>query len=260
MENIPRYNLTGEKTEIKISADYVFSCNMHSHTYYELLLYEPFNGNAFINGTSNAVKSPTVVLITPSDLHKTTIDWKDERKTAKFIKIQFEAYCVTSVSLPQSAEIYPVNEENRFVYHLFNEIYNQKDDIPYCKQLLNTLVFSLTAKNKNKSAVTPQKKHILIARAVQIIDSSFRSPISLESVAAELYVTTRYLSKIFSEQMNMGFKEYLIEKRLSYAASLLRESDASITDVCFASGFGDLSHFIRSFKAKFGITPGKYNL
>ena len=51
---------------------------------------------------------------------------------------------------------------------------------------------------------------------------------------------------------------WLIRERLAYAAQRLAEDELSVTEVCLASGFGDLSHFIRSFRRRYAESPKQY--
>jgi len=60
------------------------------------------------------------------------------------------------------------------------------------------------------------------------------------------------------ECFGCGFAALLNQMRLKTAASLLRNSSHSVQEVCYASGFGDLSHFHRTFRRHIGTTPLQY--
>ena len=51
---------------------------------------------------------------------------------------------------------------------------------------------------------------------------------------------------------------YVNELRLCYAANLLRSSNLSVADICYESGFGNLSWFYSEFENKFGTSPKVY--
>lgn len=53
--------------------------------------------------------------------------------------------------------------------------------------------------------------------------------------------------------------EFLMHYRLNVAAKMLKEGNKNISEVAYAVGFSTLSHFSRSFKKQFGISPSKYN-
>jgi pimeloyl-ACP methyl ester carboxylesterase/AraC-like DNA-binding protein len=53
---------------------------------------------------------------------------------------------------------------------------------------------------------------------------------------------------------------WLKDKRLEYARELLLESNLNVNEICFESGFINSSHFIRSFKVKYNLSPNKFKL
>jgi AraC-like DNA-binding protein len=74
------------------------------------------------------------------------------------------------------------------------------------------------------------------------------------AIGAALGISARYVQKVLARR-RMTVSAYLMEQRLAVAANRLREDPAAqITDVAFDAGFNDLSHFCRSFKARFGCS------
>ena len=69
---------------------------------------------------------------------------------------------------------------------------------------------------------------------------------------------SQYLSSIFKQNIGIGFCEYLSDIRLRYATTLLTEKQNNITEICEACGYKNISHFIRSFKKKYGTSPSRY--
>ena len=58
--------------------------------------------------------------------------------------------------------------------------------------------------------------------------------------------------------MGVGFIAYLNDFRLEIAAQMLLAADTNIMDIASACGFDNLSYFNRSFKKKYGVTPGRF--
>ena len=56
----------------------------------------------------------------------------------------------------------------------------------------------------------------------------------------------------------MSFKHYLMELRMEYAKNLLTLSDKSILEISEMAGYASVSHFIRIFREKNGISPLKF--
>ena len=90
------------------------------------------------------------------------------------------------------------------------------------------------------------------------IDNNFEKNIRLSDLASQLFVTEQYLSKVFKEQTGIGVSEYLIKQRLFKVRQLLLETEDSITDIAFATGFSNINSFNRIFKKYQGLTPSHF--
>lgn len=78
--------------------------------------------------------------------------------------------------------------------------------------------------------------------------------LSLEKAASQIYVSRHYYSRIFQKNVGIGFKEYIMRKRIEKAKSLLKNGH-SVTDVCYEIGYNDLTHFSKIFKRIVGVNP-----
>ena len=67
-----------------------------------------------------------------------------------------------------------------------------------------------------------------------------------------------YMSHKFSHMFGTSFSDYCNALRLEDARRMLSLGTDSVTDIALASGFGDVSYFIRLFKARYGSSPLKY--
>ena len=86
----------------------------------------------------------------------------------------------------------------------------------------------------------------------------FRKEVSLNKAAAIAGMTPNAFCKYFKRITRKTFMETVIEYRINYATQQLIQSDKSISDICFESGFGDISHFYKMFKAKMQVSPLHY--
>lgn len=81
-----------------------------------------------------------------------------------------------------------------------------------------------------------------------------------EMIADALDVNRRRVQRIFSE-MGCTPRSYIQERRLTMAAEMLKRPEfacQSITEIAFAVGFGDLSHFVRSFRSRWDASPREF--
>ncbi|MCI0351924.1 MAG: AraC family transcriptional regulator [Acidobacteriales bacterium] len=97
-----------------------------------------------------------------------------------------------------------------------------------------------------------------IDAARDLLDGQFNRQHTLASLARNAGMSTFHFARIFSELTGNPPHRYLLERRLDRAAWHLRQG-ASVTETCFAVGFQNLSHFIRSFERRFGFTPAAYS-
>lgn len=90
-----------------------------------------------------------------------------------------------------------------------------------------------------------------------IMESNFTSHLSLKEFARMCSRSLTTFKEEFREIYQRSPGNWLREKRLDYASYLLRTTQMSIDEVCIDCGFENRSHFIRVFKSKFGVTPGR---
>ena len=68
----------------------------------------------------------------------------------------------------------------------------------------------------------------------------------------EMNLSENYFCDLFHKVMGQKYNRYLNDLKLKYAYNLVVSSDASVTDICFASGFESLSHFQKEFRTRYG--------
>lgn len=81
--------------------------------------------------------------------------------------------------------------------------------------------------------------------------------LSVQAVARQQALTPRYVHMIF-EGEGSTFSAFVLQQRLMLARSMLvgrRYAGSTVSEIAFAAGFGDISHFNRSFRRRFGATP-----
>lgn len=92
----------------------------------------------------------------------------------------------------------------------------------------------------------------------EIMEANFRYNLSLENYAELCHRSLSSFKRDFQKKFNESPGSWLLKKRLDYAAVLLRNNGMNISQIMFESGFENLSHFSKSFKDKFGISPVKF--
>jgi AraC-like DNA-binding protein len=105
------------------------------------------------------------------------------------------------------------------------------------------------------------RRGVMAARLQAILSEvarHFSDPnFELDNVAGALGLSRRYVQQLL-EETGQSFTEHLLERRLERAFAMLtdpRSLHLPIIDIAFAAGFGDVSHFNRMFRRRFGDTP-----
>lgn len=96
-----------------------------------------------------------------------------------------------------------------------------------------------------------------VLAALREIEENYRTA-DLTHLAAELHVSLPYLSAAVHRTTGRTFKDLLLEKRLSKAAQLLRETRLTTQDIILAVGYENTSYFYRVFRSRYGVTPRDY--
>jgi len=99
-----------------------------------------------------------------------------------------------------------------------------------------------------------------LAAAIRFIKSNLRNKIDLSRLANQACMSRASFFKKFKETMGVSPAQYILKERIKLACHHLSTSDMSVTEVCFACGFENLSHFVTTFKSEEGMTPGSWRL
>lgn len=105
------------------------------------------------------------------------------------------------------------------------------------------------------------KQHILskdiesFKPVFKYIDENYTKKISLTSAAKALGFNYYNLSRLFSRYLNISFTEYVNNKRLLLAYTLICNSNKTILEIMYATGYTSERTFYRCFKDYFNMTP-----
>ena len=93
---------------------------------------------------------------------------------------------------------------------------------------------------------------------VSYINDHYMEKLSLDEIAAAGNVGKTLCAKIFRKFTAKTPGDYLIHYRITRSMNLLTDSELSITEIAYATGFNSASHFTKTFKAMIGCTPNQY--
>lgn len=102
------------------------------------------------------------------------------------------------------------------------------------------------------------RHHGRIANVLRLLETHLAEPHSLVKLARFACLSPYHFLRTFRDVTGVTPHQWLLRTRLRAAAQRLSASDERVTDIAFDVGFEDLSNFVRSFRAEFGVSPRAY--
>lgn len=104
------------------------------------------------------------------------------------------------------------------------------------------------------NVVDSLKMHKILAYALQ----HYKSDISIIAAAKIAHLSESAFCRYFKSRTQKSFISFIIEMRVNEACRLLRETDMSVVEICYESGFNNLSNFNRQFRLLLKRAPLEY--
>lgn len=134
----------------------------------------------------------------------------------------------------------------------------------YCRAKLNEIMAvslcEALAERDGVSKTSNDEDRRLAREAQIIIDGRYAEPLTLQTMANELYVGKTRLCTVFKKEFGCCVAEYLRDKRLAKAKHLLETTGDSISDIARAVGYPRQSSFTEAFRRECGITPSQWRM
>ena len=231
----------------------------HWHDFYEFQWSTKGKFIHSMNDTETLLSEGNLVLCTTADLHSLNVSLGE----IELVVMHFDESYLT----PTSKKIINALKNRQFSFdektvRIINDIFdvlfdlqdgkfaNKKENIK--NRIETILLYCVEADNNEKNKISG------FMESIGYIDNNFRENISLENAAKIAGLSRGGFSAAFHKQMGVTFQEYLINKRIKWAATLLKTTDLNVTQIAFNSGFRSHSHFSHTFKANKGVSPAVY--
>ncbi|MBO5883146.1 MAG: helix-turn-helix domain-containing protein [Clostridia bacterium] len=245
---------------------------IHSHAGYEVFFI--LNGNLDVyteEGTDSY--SRKVVIIPPGFNHYTlsndnkcyvllfSISPIQNRSDEQFRKI--------SKSTLGNILVMPISSNVEFYVRRLSEAFGSGEsyDKEYIEPLL-TLAFheifksvytgeSVSAEqNETRSKKASHSRYVSLIEAY--VQKNYAERINLSTLAGELYLSTKQVSRIIKKEYDCTFSELINRKRMSAACMLLKNTDMKISDIIKQLNYTSENYFYVLFKKYYGVSPRNY--
>jgi AraC-like DNA-binding protein/quercetin dioxygenase-like cupin family protein len=249
-----------------------FDFPVHYHPEYEMNLVLNSTGKRIIGDSIKTYNSPDLVLIGPNTPHA----WTGCENGVQVITIQFQSDFLGEKFLSRKLSM-PVREmlERSKMGILFSpetttaltERILKLSEMRGFDSLLELLsiLYDLSISRNQMTLSTlsyvgqfDTSKSRRIKMVNEYLYKNLQNPIRINEVANLINMSPSAFSHFFKKRTQRSFTDYLTDLRIGYAARLLIESEKNISEICYESGFNNISNFNRSFKGQKGCTPSEF--
>lgn len=248
----------------------------HWHSYFEITCVLEGKGNYFVNGQEYTMEKDDVIIFNNVEPHGWNLIGGDLKLLVMIFSPEFVA---EKISVFDARYLKPFvergsNFKNRIgredeisaeiragIQEIYKEWNERKEGYPLMikANVLRILTMLIrTYQDESKSGeMLKEKKNAMkrLEQAFDYIDAHYCEKITLEDVAASVYMSANYFSSYFRKVTNISFSDYVTRMRINHARELLREGKGNVTDIAMECGFNNISNFYRLYKKHVGKTP-----
>ncbi len=250
---------------------------MHGHGYYELFLTLNDGVLHYINGKEQILRKNMLVFIRPQDAHYFAPFDKIE---PRYISLAFRMEIVEAflgylgargeglrcrLSDPLMPPVCVLNERERtrvtMGLNRFNVI--KPKEIEKMKLSLRFFlaeIFSLFAEKILPETEQEDEAPFWLENTCEKMCQHENFAEGLSRMVEISGKTREHLARSMQKYKNITASAFINNLRLEYVANMLVNSDLSIVDLCYESGFASLDYFGKQFKKKYGIAPSKFRI
>lgn len=227
--------------------------SMHWHDFWECDLIISGAGKTCFNGVEYPIKAGCVTFAKISDFHEYAPEG-----ICQLYSIQVSKTCCDFLDVVGngiSGVVFLSKNVLSDVVSLCRLMERaQKNGYPesYMLQLLQCMIALV---NSQRQTGGNHGNMALIHKILTYVDGNFTGNPAAWEVADQFHMSPNYFSSYFASEVGKPYKTYLRELRLGYARKLLFSTDLSVTEICDKCGYHDFSHFLREYKAEYGISP-----
>ncbi len=256
-----------------------FDYPIHYHSDYELTLILNSSGNRIVGDSVEKYSLNDLVLIGPEIYHR----WDDDdvppekRNNAHVITIQFskDLFDQTLFLKESFSSIKNLLKDShrglKFVGETFSIVAEKMKNLTVVEKFESAMEF---LKILNTLSISKDKKYLASDGLISIredvkgdrvnkmytyILTHFNdSNLRITELAHESNMSTSAFGHFFKKSTNKSFTQFVVDMRLGYASKLLLNSNNSISEIAYKSGFNNIANFNRLFKKNKFITPKQY--
>ncbi|TBL70726.1 response regulator [Paenibacillus thalictri] len=99
---------------------------------------------------------------------------------------------------------------------------------------------------------------LVVEQVKQYVGKHFHSDLTINDIAAHIYLTSTYVCLLFKQETGETINEYVTKVRMEKAIGMLADLKYKLYDISSAVGYSDSSYFSKIFKKHTGLTPSEF--
>ena len=249
---------------------------VHHHDFYEVYYLLSGEVEYWVDGRIIRMQKGDLLLINPMELHRPVVEaggqvyerivlWINKEFLETLHSDRMDLSRCFDTSHPHHTHLIrpPVSERSVLTARMgemVREFYSRElGGYLSAYGLFVQFMVQLNRMAQRENLQQEETQHLsgLVENVLAYIGDNLGQPMTLESIAAQFYVSKYYLSHAFSREVGVSVYRYIMLRRLLMARQLLTAGE-SAGQVCRNCGFSDYTSFYRAFKSEYGISPREF--
>ncbi|WP_286311318.1 AraC family transcriptional regulator [Romboutsia ilealis] len=249
----------------------------HHHDFSKIVILIDGDLTYYIEGKAYILKPWDILFINKNEIHKPVINpnkyyeriviWLNPDFMAKYAQGNNNLLKCFEVAIKNNYNLLRLNIKSiEIIKNIIQDIQSCDNSNEFGSEILKESLFVQLMVLMNRLFLNSDKNRDLediqydktIEGVLNYINSNLENDLSIDTIASNFFISKYYLMRKFKSQIGSSIHNYIIQKRLILAKSLISEG-LTMSNVCSKCGFNDYSSFVRAFKKVYGVSPSNYN-
>ena len=249
----------------------------HHHDFSKIVILIDGDLTYYIEGKAYILKPCDILFVNKNEIHKPVVNpdkyyeriviWLNPDFMAKYAQGNNNLLKCFEVAIKNNYNLLRLNMKSiDIIKNLIQDIQNCNNSNEFGSEILKESLFVQLMVLMNRLFLNSDKNRDIediqydktIEGVLNYINSNLENDLSIDTIASEFFISKYYLMRKFKNQIGSSIHNYVVQKRLILARSLISDG-LSMSSVCSRCGFNDYSSFVRAFKKVYGVSPSNYN-